>query len=129
VGDLWAQQLVTAGGEVIDVPAMLAARVRVLGSGRSNKNDPYDSRSVAIAAMRAPGGGAAGRSCRGAAVVGETEPGPGPGTNRVACRLHALLCELEAGGISRELTVGKAERGCCWVRCRQLNGAEWFAYL
>ena len=46
-----------AGEEVLDVPALLAARVRLLGSGRSNKNDPNDARSVAIAAMRAPRSG------------------------------------------------------------------------
>jgi hypothetical protein len=33
----------------------LASRVRVLGSGRSDKNDPNDARSVAIAALRQPG--------------------------------------------------------------------------
>ena len=49
--------LVAAGEEVLDVPALLAAGVRLLGSGRSNKNDPNDARSVAIAAMRAPRSG------------------------------------------------------------------------
>jgi transposase len=54
LGYLLAQQLVAAGGHVLDVPATLAARVRVLGTGRSNKNDPNDALSVAIAALRAP---------------------------------------------------------------------------
>ena len=36
------------------MPATLAARVRVLGSGRSNKNDSNDALSVAIAALHAP---------------------------------------------------------------------------
>jgi transposase len=30
--------------------------------------------------------------------------------NRTACRLHALLCELAAGGIAGEITPNKAER-------------------
>ena len=30
--------------------------------------------------------------------------------NRSACRLHALLCELAAGGISKEITPNKAQR-------------------
>ncbi len=34
---------------------MLASRVRLLGSGRSDKNDPNDARSVAIAALGQPG--------------------------------------------------------------------------
>jgi len=40
---------------VLDVPATLASRIRVLGTGRSNKNDPNDALSVAIAALRSPG--------------------------------------------------------------------------
>ncbi len=45
LGYLLGQQLVAAGERVLDVPATLATRVRVLGSGRSNKNDPNDARS------------------------------------------------------------------------------------
>ncbi len=52
---LLAQQLVDAGEHVLDVPATLASRVRVLGTGKSDKNDPNDARSVAIAALRSPG--------------------------------------------------------------------------
>ena len=37
---------------VVDVPATLAARTRVLASGRSNKTDPNDARSVAVTALR-----------------------------------------------------------------------------
>jgi len=55
LGYLLAQQLVDAGEHVLDVPATLASRVRVLGTGKSDKNDPNDARSVAIAALRAPG--------------------------------------------------------------------------
>lgn len=50
LGFLLAQRLVTAGETVVDVPATLAARIRVLGSGRSNKNDPNDAMSVAVTA-------------------------------------------------------------------------------
>ncbi|MDH3260349.1 MAG: IS110 family transposase [Acidimicrobiia bacterium] len=55
VGYLLSQQLVAAGERVLDVPPMMASRVRVLGSGRSQKKDPNDARSVAIAALRHPG--------------------------------------------------------------------------
>ena len=40
VGDLLAQQLVAIGEHVLNVPATLAARTRLLGSGRSTKTDP-----------------------------------------------------------------------------------------
>ena len=54
LGYLLAQQLVDASENVVDVPATLASRVRVLASGRSNKNDPKDALWVAVAALRAP---------------------------------------------------------------------------
>src|SRR5207253_10818499 len=54
LGYLLAQQLIAAGERVLDVPATLAARVRVLATGRSNKNDPNDGYSIAVAALRAP---------------------------------------------------------------------------
>ncbi len=56
LGYLLAQQLVAAGENVIDVPPVRASRVRVLGSGRSQKTDPDDARSIAIAALRADRG-------------------------------------------------------------------------
>jgi len=52
LGYLVAQQLVAAGETVFDVPPVFASRVRLLGSDRSQKNDPNDARSVAIAALR-----------------------------------------------------------------------------
>ena len=55
LGSLLAQQLVDAGEHVLDVPPTLASRVRVLGTGRSEKNDPNDAFSVAIAALRSNG--------------------------------------------------------------------------
>ena len=53
-GYLLAQQLVAAGETVLDVPAMLASRVRVLGTGQSTKTDPNEARSIALAALHAP---------------------------------------------------------------------------
>src|SRR5580704_4762960 len=52
LGFLLAQQLVAAGEDVVDVPPTLAARVRVLGSGKAQKNDPNDALSTAVAALR-----------------------------------------------------------------------------
>src|SRR5213594_37584 len=53
--DLLAQQLLTAGEQVLDVPPKLAARMRLLATGDTNKNDPNDARSVAVAALRSAG--------------------------------------------------------------------------
>src|SRR5437762_13043038 len=54
-GHLLAQQLLSAGGRVLDVPPKLAARVRLLATGGINKNDPSGARSGAGAAARSPG--------------------------------------------------------------------------
>ncbi len=105
-----SQQLVAAGERVLDVPPMMASRVRVLGSGKSQKNDPNDARSVAIAALRHP---------RLKMVVADDHTAVlgllakrhrdvARLKNKAACRLHALLAELTAGGLSSELTVNKA---------------------
>src|SRR6266568_493679 len=49
LGHLLAQQLVAAGERVLDVQPKLGARVRLLATGASNKNDPDDALSVAVA--------------------------------------------------------------------------------
>jgi transposase len=54
LGYLLAQQLIAAGERVLDAPPKLAAWVRLLNSGDTNKYDPNDARSVAIAALRSP---------------------------------------------------------------------------
>ena len=105
LGYLLAQQLVAAGETVLDVPATLASRVRVLGTGRSNKNDPNDALSVAIAALRAP----ALRPVEPAdhaevlRLLAKRNIDIGSQRTRVVCRLHALLAELAPGGIAKEL--------------------------
>ena len=52
LGYLLAQQFVAAGETVVDVPPVMSRRTRLLGSGKAQKNDPNDARSVAIAALR-----------------------------------------------------------------------------
>jgi transposase len=41
------------GERVVDVPAKLAARARLLDSGHGRKTDAHDAHSVAVAAVRA----------------------------------------------------------------------------
>ena len=111
LGYLLAQQLVAAGERVVDVQPKLAARVRLLATGRRNKNDPNDARSVAVAALRVDGPGGSRRgSRRGDEGVGEASPQPVAHRNRVACRLHAVLCDLVPGGIADEISPAQATR-------------------
>ena len=118
LGYLLAQQLVAAGEDVVDVPATLASRVRVLASGRSNKNDPNDARSVAIAALRSP----ALRSVQTAdhtevlRLLAKRNTDLGNHRTRLVCRLHAQLAELAPGGIAKELNASDAEGFLAKVR-------------
>ena len=112
LGYLLSQQLIADGEHVVDVPPVLASRVRVLGSGRSDKNDPNDARSVAIAALRQPG----------LAVV---QPEDHTQVLRMLAkrhleltalrtqavsRLHAVLMLLRPGGIGQRLSAKQASR-------------------
>jgi len=53
VGRPLAQRLLEAGERVVDVPAKLAARARLLDTGHGRKTDAHDAHSVAVAALRA----------------------------------------------------------------------------
>jgi transposase len=55
LGYLLTQQLIAAGERVVDIAPKRAARVRLLDSGQINKTDENDARSIAVAALRAPG--------------------------------------------------------------------------
>src|SRR6478672_6659445 len=105
LGYLLAQQLVAAGETVVDVPATLASRARLLSTGRSNKNDPNDALSVAVAALRSP-------DLRRVEAVGHSEVlrllakrniDIGNQRTLLVCRMHALLAELAGGGIAKEI--------------------------
>ncbi len=110
LGSLLAQQLLAQGETVVDVPAVLAARVRVLGSGRSQKNDENDARSVAIAVLRQKGLHR---------VTAETHIGVvrmlakrhlelTSLRTQAVCRLHAALMTLRPGGMARRLSAKRA---------------------
>jgi transposase len=110
LGHLLAQQLVAAGERVLDVPPKLGARVRLLATGNTSKNDPSDARSVAVAALRS----ATRREVTAddhamvLKVWSKRHRDLGRTRTQIACRLHAVLCELIPGGISRHITAAKA---------------------
>ena len=110
IGHLLAQQLLSAGEQVLDVPPKLAARVRLLATGNVNKNDPGDARSVAVAALRSAQVREARRDDHAAVlkVWSKRYQDLGRARTQVACRLHQVLCELVPGGVSGEITAGQA---------------------
>ena len=112
LGRLLARQLVAAGERVLDVQPKLACRVRLLQAGDTNKNDPDDALSVAVAALRS-------RACR--QVTADDYPAVlkvwskrhrdlGRTRNQAACRLHAVLCDLVPGGHQKEISAAHAAR-------------------
>jgi transposase len=112
LGHLLAQQLVAVGELVLDVQPKLASRVRLLQAGDVNKNDPNDARSVAVAALRS-------RARR--EVTADDHPAVlkvwskrhrdlARNRNQVACRLHAVLCDLVPGGHPKEISAAQAAR-------------------
>ncbi len=112
LGYLLSQQLVASGEHVLNVPSTLASRTRLLGTGRTNKTDPNDALSVAVTALRAPG-------LHQVRPVGHSEvlrllakrnTDIGNQRSRVVARLHALLLELTAGGVSKEIYASDVDR-------------------
>jgi len=112
LGRLLAQQLTAAGERVLDVQPKLASRVRLLQAGDTNKNDPNDALSVAVAALRST-------VCR--EVIAEDYRAVlkvwskrhrdlARTRNQVACRLHAVLCDLVPGGHQKEISAAHAAR-------------------
>jgi len=86
--------------------------VRLLPAGDTNKNDPDDAFSVAVAALRST----AWRPvlAEGCAVVlkvrAKRHRDLARARNQACCRLHAVLCDLVPGGVGREISAGRAAR-------------------
>jgi transposase len=110
-GRFLAQRLVADGELVLDVPAKLAARVRVYSRGHGRKTDKDDAVSVGLAAL--DGTGVTPVTCDDALVslrllCDRREELTAQRTQAV-CRLHRLLAELTPGGMRRELSANKAQ--------------------
>lgn len=124
VGRPLAQRLMEAGERVVDVPAKLAARARLLDTGHGRKTDAHDAHSVAVAAVRA-------KSLRVLAPDGQLEAlrmlvdhRDQLSSQRVATvnRLHRLLAELTPGQAKKDMTALQAKAILAGVRPRDLVG-------
>jgi transposase len=119
-----AQRLLEAGEEVVDVPAKLAARVRLFDTGHNRKTDARDAHSVAIVAVRT-------KTLRVLRADGELE------AMRMLCdrreeltrlrvqtvnRLQCLLAELVPGHAKKDLTALQAKAILAKVRPRDIAG-------
>jgi transposase len=106
-----AQRLAADGELVLDVPAKLAARVRVYSSGHGRKTDKHDAVSIGLAALE--GTGVLPVTCDDVTVslrlLCDRRDELASQRTQAVCRLHRLLAELTPGGMRRELTANKAQ--------------------
>ena len=100
MGYLLAQQLVATGEHVLNVPATLAARTRLLGTGRTNKNDPNDALSVASTALRTP-------DLRPVRAVG-----------------HSEVCAFSPSGTATSASIAPGSSAACTPCCSSSPPAE-----
>ena len=124
VGRPLAQRLLEVGEHVVDVPAKLAARVRLFDRGHNRKTDAGDAHSIAVVAARTP-------TLRVLQVDGELEALRMLTDRREALtrrrvqtvdRLQALLAELLPGQAKRDITTGQARAMLGSVRPRDVAG-------
>jgi hypothetical protein len=108
----------------VDVPAKLAARVRMLSTGHGRKNDDADAVSVAIAARSA-------RTLNSAAVDGavtalraivEHRDDLVKTRTQTVNRLHVVLTHLIPAGAKRDLTADQASELLRRIRPRDTAG-------
>jgi len=119
-----AQRLLEAGEHVVDVPAKLAARVRLFDTGHNRKTDAHDAHSIAVVAVRTEG-------LRVLKVDGDLEALRMLTDRREAltrrrvqtvCRLQALLAELLPGQAKKDITAPQAKKMLASVRPRDIAG-------
>ena len=119
-----AQRLVEAGEHIVDVPAKLAARVRLFDTGHNRKTDALDAHSIAIVAVRTKG-------LRVLVADGELEALRMLTDRRdelahlrvqTVNRLQRLLSELFPGQRKKDLSALQAKAMLSTVRPRDIAG-------
>ena len=124
VGRQLAQRLVADGERVIDVPAKLSTRVRVLDTGHGSKSDPADAHAVGVAALRH-------RDLVEITVDDETVALRLLSDRRrelvhtrtqTLNRIHRLLSELIPSGAPKRLSAPKAKQLVATVKPRDVAG-------
>ena len=119
-----AQRLLQAGEHVVDVPAKLAARVRLFDTGHNRKTDALDAHSIAVVAVRT-------KNLRVLAPDGELEALRMLTDRRdelvrlrvqTVNRLQRLLSELIPGQRKKDLSALQAKAMLATVRPRDIAG-------
>jgi transposase len=110
LGHLLAQQLVARQETVLDVPATLAARARLLARGHGRKTDGIDAASVATVARSQPDLRRVGPEDHSAVLrlLSDRRDELTQERRRAVNRLHRLLRDLRPGGAPTELSAARA---------------------
>jgi transposase len=124
VGRPLAQRLLAEGETVVDVPAKLAARVRVFDTGNARKTDATDAHAVAAAALRTPTLQvlAFDEELVALRLLADRRDELSARRVQTVNRLHRLLTELIPGGAGKDLTATKAKQLLATVKPRSLVG-------
>jgi transposase len=125
VGRPLAQRLLAQGEVVVDVPAKLAARVRVFDTGNARKTDATDAHAVAMVALRTAGLRelAFDEELLALRLLADRRDELAKLRVQTVNRLHRLLTELIPGGANkRDLSVLQAKRLVAKVKPRSLLG-------
>jgi len=119
-----AARLLADGETVWDVPAKLAARVRVFDTGHGRKTDATDAHSIAMVALRTRGLRqlAADEDLAVLRLLADRRDELSHSRTRTLNRLHRLLAELVGGGAPRHLSVLQAKAMLATVRPRDAAG-------
>jgi transposase len=119
-----AQRLVVDGERVVDVPAKLAARVRLFSQGHGKKTDRDDAVSIGLAALDANGlhDVVLDDATVTLRLLSDRREELVALRTQAICRLHRLLAELTPGGVRRELTATKAAAVLARLRPRDEPG-------
>jgi transposase len=122
IGRPLAQRLLAQGETVLDVPAKLAARVRVFDTGNARKTDATDAHAVALVALRTPRLTALAYDEELIALRLLTDLRDELSDLRVQTvnPLQRLLTELLPGGAKRDLSTRQAKRLLATMRPRTL---------
>jgi transposase len=123
-GRATGQRLLAAGERVVDVPAKLAARARLLNTGHNRKTDAVDAHSIAMVAVTTQGlrvlieDGEL-ESIR---MVSDRYDELSKRRIQTVNRLHRLIAELVPGTRKKDLSATQAKAILARVRPRDLAG-------
>ena len=123
VGRPLAQRLLAQGEDVVDVPAKLAARIRVFDTGNARKTDATDAHAVAMVALRTAGLRelAFDEELLALRLLVDRRDELAKLRVQTVNRLHRLLTELIPGGANkRDLSALQARRLLATVKPRTL---------